>query len=1353
MWAIHTPATVAQHAGSTSLKVMVIDAGQRVIPNVRVGVHSRDGQPIEPIDATGGFFHFKPIDSGKASLFVQLPGASLIEFNITVPQSTRNTMIVRIENGQASGEMVGEQTFQAIADARRRQSLSIGGEVHTTQLIIPNGSGLDKTAGPGNPNGDGLLTLRLPAPWVNTFGACCDDQTLSCQDCVLSTDCFTRFAANTTCEAMTPSCGAIVGACCATQGGTCSLNTPAACADSGGIYVGDFTICSADTCACVLACPGGATIESEPICSDDYVDTINTGCNDGLAVPTIPIGINGTLCGTAGTFLSSIVCLIDTDCTQGRCVDGLCTDEFIAQRDTDWYSFTLAEDTQFSVQLEAEFPVEIFVVDATSGCTAISTVFGPTSAAACGFIELSDCLPASDYYIAIAPTEFSGVPCGSDYVLTTSASPCATGACCTRSGQCLDNTTELSCSVSLGIWQGAMTTCLTTACPSPPANDTCTSATMISSGDRVLGNNFAASNDNAPFCETNSPGAGVWYSVVGNGHTMTVSTCNAGTDFDTSLQVFCDCGPAGCVRGNDDAQAPNYACDLSGVSSKAAVSFCAIAGQVYFIHVGGFIDSQGAAATGNFELTVTEDAAICNSAKPCRGACCVGLSCLGDVRDVDCQASGGTWFRGEDCLQLTCPGPLPDTCINATLISSLPADITINNNTALADGLSGSCDKFFPTPSGLMQNDVWFTWQATQSCTALATVTPLNSDYDPIVVVRDACVAGQEISCRDNGDIGESETVAWTAIAGTTYYIQIGDTGEFAGGGLTRFTLDCTQAVGACCLDTGTCSMLDQAACQLSLGAYQGDGTTCQSNTCPSPPANDNCLAAIGPLIIPSDTVGANELATADGPDCIDGVGELPLSVWYTVVGTGDTMNATLCGVEGSNDDTSLVVFCRDCDNPMCVASNEDGCGSGVGLRSTLSWCSTAGTMYWVGVGSRFETVGDFTLSLSDDGAACSGAADCASPTTYCTSRAQSSADTLCEEVVFNDLSNNTAGDCASYSDFTNLSASLTLGSSHELRVTASTCNACQDKWVKAYIDWNQDADFDDAGELVLSSDRISMPCPETYARMISVPNGATLGISRLRVVVREDGDDASTQACGIYGWGETEDYAVLIKEASPISLPGGPWDDNDTDNIPNFCDNCSDLANEDQADSDVDGFGDVCDNCATIPNETQADGDSDGVGDMCDNCPFATNTSQADFDRDGIGDACDNCILISNLVQADVDQDGVGDVCDNCPDISNPDQLDSDNDGTADACDGCPVDATKIAPGLCGCGVSDFGDTDHDSVPDCVDRCPGGDDAVFGDCGNAIPTVSQWGLVILTLLLLTLAKIMMLGRNLNDQA
>jgi hypothetical protein len=61
--------------------------------------------------------------------------------------------------------------------------------------------------------------------------------------------------------------------------------------------------------------------------------------------------------------------------------------------------------------------------------------------------------------------------------------------------------------------------------------------------------------------------------------------------------------------------------------------------------------------------------------------------------------------------------------------------------------------------------------------------------------------------------------------------------------------------------------------------------------------------------------------------------------------------------------------------------------------------------------------------------------------------------------------------------------------------------------------------------------------------------------------------------------------------------------------------------------------------------------------------------------------------------------------------------------------------------------------DSDGDTVEDCRDQCPGVDDAIFApECVGKIPTVSQWGLVIMTLMLLAAGKIYF-GRRRNATA
>ena len=173
------------------------------------------------------------------------------------------------------------------------------------------------------------------------------------------------------------------------------------------------------------------------------------------------------------------------------------------------------------------------------------------------------------------------------------------------------------------------------------------------------------------------------------------------------------------------------------------------------------------------------------------------------------------------------------------------------------------------------------------------------------------------------------------------------------------------------------------------------------------------------------------------------------------------------------------------------------------------------------------------------------------------------------------------------------------------------------------------------------------------------------------------------------------------------------------------------------------------------------ADGDPDDDDYYfgCDNCPEDWNPTQANCDGDAEGDACED-----EWANQDDDKDGCCNGVDECP--TDPakceegqcgcfeDEIDTDgdcDDPVPPGCEGmcmdcvdlCPLSPIKCAPGICGCDRLDEGDADGDGVLDCVDECPGVNDAIFAPgCQGAIPTVSEWGLVILALLLLVAGKV-----------
>ncbi len=70
-----------------------------------------------------------------------------------------------------------------------------------------------------------------------------------------------------------------------------------------------------------------------------------------------------------------------------------------------------------------------------------------------------------------------------------------------------------------------------------PVNDDCTDAIAINCGDVITGSNVGAAADGVA-CNTVYSQHGVWYTIVGNGGELTLSTCNDGSDFDTQIAVF-----------------------------------------------------------------------------------------------------------------------------------------------------------------------------------------------------------------------------------------------------------------------------------------------------------------------------------------------------------------------------------------------------------------------------------------------------------------------------------------------------------------------------------------------------------------------------------------------------------------------------------------------------------------------------------------------------------------------------------------------------------------------------------------------------------------------------------------------
>jgi len=154
--------------------------------------------------------------------------------------------------------------------------------------------------------------------------------------------------------------------------------------------------------------------------------------------------------------------------------------------------------------------------------------------------------------------------------------------------------------------------------------------------------------------------------------------------------------------------------------------------------------------------------------------------------------------------------------------------------------------------------------------------------------------------------------------------------------------------------------------------------------TCGELIEGDICEDAIGPLDVGSVTSGSTTDANPDEPPSIDcGTSVTAPGVWYTVVGTGNTMTASTCNdgdpsTGSANYDTKISVYCADCEVKECIGGQDDAAGCS-GFSTSFDWPTVAGNTYNVFVHGFGSATGDFELAILDDGVPYEGPAlnDC----------------------------------------------------------------------------------------------------------------------------------------------------------------------------------------------------------------------------------------------------------------------------------------------------------------------------------------------------------------------------------------
>ncbi|MEN9699462.1 MAG: hypothetical protein RLZZ301_660 [Bacteroidota bacterium] len=220
------------------------------------------------------------------------------------------------------------------------------------------------------------------------------------------------------------------------------------------------------------------------------------------------------------------------------------------------------------------------------------------------------------------------------------------------------------------------------------------------------------------------------------------------------------------------------------------------------------------------------------------------------------------------------------------------------------------------------------------------------------------------------------------------------------------------------------------------------------------------------------------------------------------------------------------------------------------GIPTSWAWSVTPATGWSYAAGSSatsqnpqilFTTVGQYTVSLTATNAQGS---DAETKTNYIIVAAltgpcaptSATCDEYIANVSFNTINNASSCSTNGYGNYLSTSTTLALGASYTLTINPAilnntTASAYTDDEIAAWIDYNNDMDFADAGEQVAY---VLVATGWTNTFNITIPLTAVATDVRMRVRISYSVDGA-IDPCGQSTYGESEDYTIKLTSGAGI--------------------------------------------------------------------------------------------------------------------------------------------------------------------------------------------------------------------------